>query len=316
MSKWKNKFNWEKIKGDIEKEKESKQRNYNDDRLFKPDWKAAIEKNKFYTFRFLPDQDGTPFSHYYHHAFSYPDSDGTGKKWYFNNCISTFGWDPKCPICAKNSEYYNSAFESDKKMAEIRGRKQSWVSNILMINDPINPENNGEIFLYKYGYKIYQKIEKQMFPSEVDLEDDDFEAFVPFDLFGGANFKLKIKMQGEYPNYDDSSWSKVAPVAGGTDEEIDKIMEKVHSLVEFTDPKNYPTVDETIGQIGHLLGIASVEGEDEEDEASLPDETPKTPNPVEEPAESPKEPAEDKMAELGEKPTNNLDDDEEFFKNL
>ena len=332
-SKWKNKFNWEKIKGDIEKEKESKSKNYKDERIFKPDWKAAVAQNKFYTLRFLPDQDGNPFSHYYNHAFSYPATDGSGKKWYINNCISTFGWDPKCPICAKNSEYYESAYESDKKIAKERGRKQNWMSNILVVNDPINPDNNGKVFLYRYGFKIYEKIEAQMFPKQTDLDDDDFNEFMPFDLFDGADFKLKIKMQGEFPNYDDSGFSAPKAVFKGNEEKIDAMMEEVNDLFEFTDPKNYPTIEETIKQVGHLLGVTPTSNEDDEDdeendntneaeESSKTDQkTDQEDDQVEESShendgdsDDNKEGSSEKsVAESGD---DNLDDDEAFFANL
>jgi len=267
-SKWKNKFNWQQIKDDIEKEKDSKSKSYKDDRFWQPDWKQAIEKGKFYTIRFLPDQEGNPFVQYYTHAFKYPNSDGSGKKWYINNCISTFGWDPKCPICAKNSEYYDSPYESDKEIAKDRKRKQHWVSNILVVNDPFNPENNGKVFLYKYGFRIYKKLESQMFPSEADLDDPDFEQFVPFDLFGGADFKLKIKDAGiskdVVPNYDDSAFSKVRPVTKD-EAELDTIMESTHNLDEFLDPKKYPSVEDTLKQIGHILGATVVAGDDDDD---------------------------------------------------
>lgn len=308
-SKWQNKFNWNQIKDDIEKEKDSKSKKYKDDRLFYPDWKAAVAKNKFYTLRFLPDQEGNPFVHYYTHGFQYPNSDGTGKKWYINNCISTFGWDPKCPICAKNSEYYDSAFESDKALGKERARKQHWVSNILVVNDPINPDNNGKIFLYKYGYKIYQKIEKQMFPSEIDLSDDDFQEFVPFDLFNGADFKLKITMQGEYPNYDTSSWSQIKAIANGDEDEIDVLMEQTHDLSEFLDPKKYPTVEETNIQLAHILGVAPEVGEEEEQEEPIIAEKEES-SPTEESEVTFQETTSD------ENDSDELDDDEAFFKNL
>ncbi len=326
-SKWKNRFNWEKIKDDISKEKESKTKSYNDDRMFKPDWKAAIAQKKFYTLRFLPDQEGNPFAHYYNHAFQYAASDGSGKKWYINNCISTFGWDPKCPICNKNSEYYESAYESDKKLAKERGRKQNWISNILVVNDPINPENNGKVFLFRYGFKIYQKIENQMFPSDTDLDDEDFEEFTPFDIFNGADFKLKIRdaqiSKNVVPNYDDSAFSKPKPVFKGDEDLIDAMMESVHSLDEFTDPKNFPTIDETIKRVGHLLGVTPV-ADDEEEET---DEEPTNEEPNEstegdqeadkdsgktEEASAEPDKVDDKEDESGSAE----DDDEAFFANL
>jgi len=330
-SKWKNKFNWEKIKGDIEKEKESKTKSFKDDRFFKPDWKQAITKQKFYTIRFLPDREGNPFAHYYNHAFKYSATDGSGTKWYINNCISTFGWDPKCPICAKNNEYYNSAYESDKEVGKKRARKQNWVSNIMVVNDPFDSENNGKVFLYRYGYRIYQKLEAQMFPSDIDLEDDDFVQFMPFDLFEGADFKLKIKdakiSKDLVPNYDDSAFSAPKAILKGVESKIDEIMEQVYDLAEFTDPKHFPTIEETIKQVGHLLGVTPVaEQEEEKDEDEVDGE------PAQEEASSEADKEEDKEDDTPRKevpeetsddketPTEGedgeLDDDEAFFANL
>jgi len=332
-SKWKNRFNWEKIKDDISKEKESKTKSYKDDRIFKPDWKQAIAKKKFYTLRFLPDQEGNPFAHYYNHAFKYTASDGSGKKWYINNCISTFGWDPKCPICAKNSEYYESVYESDKKIGKKRARKQNWVSNIMVVNDPFDSENNGKVFLFRYGYKIYQKIEAQMFPSETDLEDDDFEEFTPFDIFNGADFKLKIKdaqiSKDAVPNYDDSAFSKPKPVFEGDEDKINEMMESVHSLDEFTDPKNFPEIGDTIKQVGHLLGITPVADEEVEKDEALDERTTETTNENSEGNSQADEAssgtttedesnAGESAGESTESTESNgdLDDDEAFFANL
>jgi hypothetical protein len=324
MSQWKNKFDWKKIKDDIDKER-SKKKSWQDDRIWKQDWKAAVEREEFYTFRFLPDQDGNPFVKYFTHNFDY-EKDGT-KKFYINNCISTFGWDPACPICAKVKEYYDSAFESDQDLAKDRKRSVNFVSNILMIDDPINPDNNGKVFLYRYGVKIFAKIEKLLFPSEKDLKDEDFEPFIPFDLYDGANFKLKVEMQGDFPNYDNSSWSKRGPV--GKDNEIDAIMEKVYSLNEFIDPTKYPSVKDTLQQVGHLLGAPTAESESEEDDdddnssisnfAEEPkDETPEKAVAPEqaEPDSEPEQEAEPETGDDADDSADDPDDDEAFFKNL
>ena len=257
-SKWQNKFNWDKIKKDIDETRSKGKKDWTDDRLWQPDWKAAVAQGKMFIFRFLPDPEGNPFVKYYSHSFKYQKDSAT--KWYINNCISTFGWDPSCPVCAKNNEYYNSAFDSDKDIAKDRKRRVNFVSNVLVIDDPINPDNNGKVMLYRYGVKIYEKLEKMLFPSEADLQDPDFKPFIPFDLFEGANFKLKIKMQQKFPNYDDSEFSPQSAVANGDDAQIDKIMGATYKLEEFIDPAKYPSVDDTIRQIGHLLNM-TVEGD-------------------------------------------------------
>jgi len=265
MAKGTFKFNWDELKTKIKTEEEKGRKNYKDDRYWNPDWKAKDRKG-FWTIRFLPDTEGNPFVKYYSHGFKYT-KDGA-QKWYINNCISTFGWDPACPVCKKNGEYFNSPYESDKEIAKARKRRLNFVSNVLIVNDPVNPENNGTVRLFRYGSKIYEKIEKLLFPSDTDQEDPDFVQFIPFDLYEGANFKLKIKMQGEFPNYDDSEFSSQSPVLKGDDDKISELMTKTHALSEFLDPKNYPTVEKVIEEVGFLLGEVVSSGEDEEKETT------------------------------------------------
>lgn len=253
MAKYK--FDWDKLKTDIKEEQDKKSKGFKDDRFWSPDWKAAVKAKKFFVFRFLPDTEGTPFTKYYNHGFKYRK--GSESKWYINNCSSTLTWDPACPICAKNSEYWESPYESDKEIAKQRKRRLNYVSNVLVVSDPINPDNEGKVFLYRYGAKIYEKIEKLLFPSEQDLADPDFEQFIPFDLYDGADFKLKIKMQGDFPNYDDSEFSRQKPVAKN-DGAVAEIMGQTHLLSEFTDPKNFPEPEKVLEQIGFLLGADAV----------------------------------------------------------
>lgn len=311
MSKWKNKFNWEKIKQDIEKQRNQK-KSYKDERFWSPDWRKLVEQDDFVTLRFLPDKEGVPFVRYYDHAFKYIKDNSV--KWYINKCISTFGWDPACPICQKNSELYESAFEEDKKIASERRRSVNYVSNVLIINDPINPENNGKVFLWRYGKKIYEKIEKQLFPTDVMLKDEDFVEANPFDLFKGVNFKLKIKMQGEYPNYDDSDFSKKPGPAGGSEEAIDEAMEATYNLSEFVDVSKYPTVEETLSQVGHLLGVSEFEEKSTSDDDTEEDIFAEDTEDIEDETST-----EDTLAEEDDSDidvSEDEDDDEEFFKQL
>ena len=141
------------------------------------------------------------------------------KKYWIRNCINTFGYEKDCPVCKKNMEYWNSAFESDKKLASQRKRKLNFVSNILVIKNPANPDDEGKVFLYQYGQKIYDKMKQLMFPSDEDMLDPDFKSFIPFDLEEGADFLLKVKKQGDFPNYDDSKFSGQKPL--GDEKKID-----------------------------------------------------------------------------------------------
>lgn len=241
-------FDWDGLKEKIEKDDQKKKSFEKDTRFWNPDKKAAGT----YIIRFLPDMDGNPFVKITSHSFSYM-VDGA-KKWWIRNCINTFGYDRECPICKKNMEYYNSAFSSDKEIAKARKRKTEYISNILVIKDPKNPDNDGKVMLYKYGQKIYDKIKAHMFPSEQDLEDPDFKTFVPFDLYEGADFKLKVAIQGEFPNYADSSFSSQKPL--GDDKKIEKIMKETNLLSEFIAEDQFPTNKEVIEKLGDLLGLS------------------------------------------------------------
>lgn len=309
-------YDWDALKNKIETENNSKRKSYKDDRMFKPDWKRCAEESKFYVLRFLPDEEGTPFVKYYSHSFKYKK--GTEQKWYINNCMTTFGWDVGCPVCDKNREYYDSPYDSDKEIAGQRKRKLNYVSNVLVVKDPFEPENNGKVMLYRFGSKIYEKIEKLLFPSEADLEDEDFVQFVPFDLYEGANFKLKVKMQQKFPNYDDSEFAKQSPV--GKEQEIDEIMSKTHKLDEFTDQSKYPTREKVIEQIGFLLGEEIAADEDvptDSDDDDVPVDNGADDNYSGDAAYT-DEPTSDEDSASADEPTSDaeLSADEAFFKNM
>jgi len=241
-------FDWGKVREEIQKEDSKKKTFEKDTRFWNPNKKAT---NDLYIIRFLPDTEGNPFTKIYSHSFDY-QLNGQ-KKYWIKNCINTFGYDKDCPICKKNMELWNSAFESDKAIASKRKRKLEYTSNILVIKDPNNPDNEGKVFLYKYGAKIYEKIKALMFPTESDLEDPDFVQFVPFDLYEGADFKLKVKQQGEFPFYGDSSFAGQKPL--GNDKKIDEVMGMTYKLSEFTNEDQFPTNAETIKALGSILGL-------------------------------------------------------------
>lgn len=244
-------FDWGAVKDKIAKDN-TKGKGFEKDKRFWEPTKDA-EGNGIATIRFLPDLDGNPYIKYYSHSFSYLKNGE--KKWWIKNCINTFGYDENCPICKKNQQLYNSAYDSDKAIAGQRKRKLSYISNILVVKDPANPENEGKVFLYRYGQKIYEKLVKPMFPTEQDLMDDEFVQFVPFDLYEGANFLLKIKKQGDFPNYDDSKLQRQSAIAGGDDEKIEAYMNATHRLEEFLERKLYPTNEEVIAAVGHELNM-------------------------------------------------------------
>jgi hypothetical protein len=219
--------------------------------------------------RFLPTTEGDTFIKYYNHTFKYQDG---GDKFYSGNCVSTFGYDRECPICAHVSEYWNTGFEKDIDIARPRKRKLNYVANIYVVKDANNPECEGKTYLYKFGAKIYEKIKAKWFPSANDLSDPDFKQFIAFDLYEGANFKLKgtnlnVKQNksGTYPNYDTSEFSPQSDFIEYTEKaklDISTIMAETKPLAEFIDESKYPKNDVVAKRLVAILGgtVARKEG--------------------------------------------------------
>ena len=278
-------FDWTPTKEAIKKADEKK--DYSDERF----WKLTHDEKgeSMAIIRFIPTLDGTPYISFYQHSFKYQDG---GEKWYVGNCVSTFGYDRNCPICAKNSEYWKSEWDKDKAIASERKRKLFYIANILVVKNPLKPEEEGKTFLFRFGQKIYDKIKAKITPSANDLADPDFVQFIPFDLYEGANFKLKgtnlntkVNKKGTFPNYDTSEFSPQSALLGGDDKKITAIMNQTISLAEFVDETKYPKNDEVSKKLACILGgdIATEEdadmpvfdaGEDDIPDFAVPDETP------------------------------------------
>jgi hypothetical protein len=226
-----------------------------DDRL----WKLDVDKsgNGYAVIRFLPAPDGEdlPFVKVYSHAFQ-----GTGG-WLIDNCLTTLN--QKCPVCEHNSGLWNNGTDAGKEMARKQKRKLTYVSNIYVVKDPANPENEGKVFLFKYGKKIFDKISAAMQP-----EFEDETPIDPFDFWQGANFKLKAKNVAGYRNYDSSEFASQGALLDD-DDALEAIWKKQFSLAEFLSPSEYKTYDELKKRLGAVLGSKSApldeEVEDEED---------------------------------------------------
>ena len=197
-------------------------------------WQPTVDKagNGNALFRFLPASkedgiDALPWVKYFEHGFKGP----TGK-WYIEKSLTSLG--QKDPVSEYNSMLWNKGTDEAKEIARAQKRKLVFVSNILVITDPGNPENNGKVFLFKYGQKIFEKIKNIMTPDEALGEEPND----PFDFWTGQNFKLKIKKVGDFRNYDDSSFAQPT-VLFKKDEEIEAVWNSQYSLSEFLDPKNY-----------------------------------------------------------------------------
>ena len=222
-------------------ESAEKKNSYQDDRF----WKPTLDKasNGMAVFRFLPapENEDMPWAKLYTHAFK------VGGRWYIENSRTTIG--EKDPVSEMNSELWNSGLESDKDIARDRKRKLSYISNILVLKDPGAPENEGKVFLYKYGVKIFNKIQEAMQP-----EFDDEDPINPFDYWAGANFKLKVRKVGGYINYDKSEFESPSELLGGDDGKLEELWKTQHSLQAFVAPDQFKTYDELKKKLQEVVG--------------------------------------------------------------
>jgi hypothetical protein len=215
-------------------------KSYNDERL----WKPTMDKtdNGYAVIRFLPTPEGEeiPWVKVWNHAFQGP----TGQ-WYIENSLTTLGQND--PVSELNTRFWNSGIESDKEIARKQKRKLQYFSNIYVITDSANPENEGKVFLYRFGKKIFDKVMEAMQPA---FEDET--PINPFDLWSGANFKLKIRKVDGYWNYDKSEFESPSAL-NDDDDKIEEIYGKVYSLAEFSSPSNFKSYDELKTRLDMVL---------------------------------------------------------------
>ena len=215
-----------------------------DDRL----WKPEVDKagNGYAVIRFLPAPTGEdlPWAQVWSHAFQ-----GTGG-WYIENSLTTLGQND--PVGELNRSLWNSGRESDKDIARKQKRKLSYYANVYVVKDSSNPENEGQVKLYKFGKKIFDKMTAAMQP-----EFDDEEAINPFDFWKGANFKLKIKQVAGFWNYDSSEFGKVEALLDD-DTALEEIYNKIYDLSEFTATDQFKSYDELKGRLDTVLGTKQV----------------------------------------------------------
>ena len=211
-----------------------------DDRL----WKPEMDKtgNGFAVIRFLPAPEGEdlPWVKMYSHAFQGPGG------WYIENSLTTTGG--KDPVSEYNRELWNSGVDADKETVRKQKRKLSFYSNIYVVKDPTNPQNEGKVFLYKYGKKIFDKIMEAMQP-----EFEDETPINPFDFWQGANFKLKIVKKDGYWNYDKSEFDRVAPLLDD-DDALEAVWKKQYSLAAVTAPDQFKTYEQLEARLKMVLG--------------------------------------------------------------
>ena len=215
-------------------------KSYVDERL----WKPELDKsgNGYAVIRFLPACQGEdlPWSKVWSHAFQGP----TGQ-WYIENSLTTLNH--KDPVSEHNTKLWNTGLESDKEIARKQKRKLQYFSNIYVVSDTKHPENEGKVFLFRFGKKIFDKITAAMSP-----EFEDEKAINPFDLWEGANFKLKIRKLDGFWNYDKSEFEDPSKLFED-DAQADKVWKSQYSLKEFSAPTNFKSYDELKTRLDAVL---------------------------------------------------------------
>ena len=207
-------------------------------------WKPEVDKtgNGYAVIRFLPAPEGEdiPWAKMYSHAFQGPGG------WYIENSLTTTGG--KDPVSEHNRELWNSGNESDKDVLRRQKRKLSYYANIYVVKDPTNPQNEGGVFLYKFGKKIFDKIQEAMQP---EFEDED--SINPFDFWAGANFKLKIVKKDGFWNYDKSEFEAVSPLLED-DDALEALWKKEYSLAAVTAADQFKSYDDLKKRLDYVLG--------------------------------------------------------------
>ena len=235
------KSNLDTLIGELNKvaEPQTQKQSYQDDRF----WKPELDKsgNGYAVFRFLPavKNEDLPWARLWSHAFQGPGG------WYIENSLTTLN--KKDPVSESNSLLWNSGVDADKEIARKRKRKLSYVANVLIINDAKHPENEGQVKLFKFGKKIFDKITEAMKP-----EFEDENPINPFDFWEGANFKLKIRKVDGYWNYDKSEFDSPTAIADN-DESIEEIWNKQYALKPFLAPENFKSYDELKSKLDKVL---------------------------------------------------------------
>ena len=242
ISALRNQSSLDKLLAQVQKDETptTDKKSYVDERL----WKPQVDKagNGYAVIRFLPasKDEEMPWVRIWNHAFQGP----TGQ-WYIENSLTTIN--QKDPVSEYNTQLWNSGVESDKEIARKQKRKLQYYSNIYVVSDSVNPSNQGKVFLFKYGKKIFDKLSEAMQPA---FEDET--PINPFDLWEGANFKLKIRKVDGYWNYDKSEFDKPSKL-NDNDDEMEKIWNTQYSLKDFTAPSNFKSYDELKTRLDAVL---------------------------------------------------------------
>ncbi len=210
-------------------------------------WRPELDKsgNGYAIIRFLPAPDGEdlPWARIWNHGFQGPGG------WYIENSLTTIG--QKDPVSEHNSQLWNSGIEANKEVARKQKRRLNYTSNIYIIKDPANPQNEGEVKLFRYGKKIFDKINDVMNP-----EFEDESPINPFDFWEGANFKMKIRKVEGYSNYDKSEFEASSALLDD-DDRMEEIWKTQHSLKELVGPEKFKSYEDLKTKLDRVLGLGS-----------------------------------------------------------
>ena len=232
---------FDKLQTALEKES-SEKKSYGDDRF----WKPELDKsgNGYAVLRFLPAANGEelPWVQYWDHGFQGPGG------WFIEKSLTTLG--NKCPVSEYNTSLWNSGDEAQKDQARKQKRRLHYVANVLVVSDPTHPENEGKVMLYRFGKKIFEKVRDVMQPQ---FEDET--PINPFDMWEGADFKLKVRKVDGYWNYDKSEFATVAPISED-DSDLESLYNKQHSLAELIAPDQFMSYDDMKVKLDRALGLS------------------------------------------------------------
>jgi hypothetical protein len=265
-------------------QKLSSKQSYDDDRF----WTLTRDKsdNGYAVIRFLPAVEGedVPWVRLFSHGFQ-----GKGG-WLIENCPTTIG--RKCPVCEANNELWGSGIEANKQIARDRKRKMSYISNILVISDPADPSNEGKVFLFKFGKKIFDKLQEAMNPTAPDEPK-----FNPFDYWSGANFKLKAHRESGYVSYEKSAFQPQSQLLDGDDKRLEVLWKSQHALLPFVAPDQFKSYEDisvrltTVlkgGPEGAATRAESAEPDDFRSKMKAADSSAAKPSPTKAPAKASK----------------------------
>jgi hypothetical protein len=241
-----NRDSLDKLTKAIESTSQKTNSNSRDDNNY---WKPEVDKagNGYAVIRFLPapavdGDDALPWVRYWDHGFQGPGG------WYIENCLTSI--EGKCPACEHNSTLWNSGIEANKKIVGAQKRRLHYVANILVVSDPAHPENDGQVKLFTFGKKIFDKLTEAMNP-----EFADETPLNPFDLWEGANFKLKIRNVEGYRNYDKSEFADKSAVYDD-DAKLEQLWKSEHSLATIVSKENFKSFDELKARLDKTLGFS------------------------------------------------------------